>query len=506
MRGSERPSVSNTPVQRVTAEISLPIALYKSAADFTSRSGIAEQIPLGWFDGVTAPGYRLVWEDDTLLLIALGELKPERDFVKGIKNRLEWIAKNHEVVLDRVRAVVGADADASDVGIRVVVAAKSQSLNDALGALGHPSEIRQLKFFYEFNAPLRYVSRSSRVNGRRRRKSAIGRPAPRKRRAGTSTAGTSTVSPHIHDLLVELRHTATAALRQNSYVDPVDWRTDPESNLLRAYALLVVMAGRAVVEGVSDTRAPSKASPSRQKQSLPSGLFNAILNLLKSFATCAADESLSQSSRSLGKAVVSFVDKALSGHAFDNEGAYLGPLWKEPVPPSIDALVSEMAKPSTVSQRDLALANVKGPEASLLADANCGIASAVQLAETFDAHSGPSRDSETDAGYRTAALVRVLAGHRLLLDLLGVPTRAAIMAMLGLAQDVAISKTLDVFFTDDARDINYLVGVRRRAAAVLSDSGKLSDAGKQPAAILRIAREQESLVVKAIEAAVRAEG
>ena len=203
--------------------------------------------------------------------------------------------------------------------------------------------------------------------------------------------------------------------------------------------------------------------------------------------------------------MVSFVDKAMSGHAFDNEGAYLGPLWKDPVPPSIDALVSAMAEPSTVSQRDLALANAKGPEASLLADANCGIASAVQLAETFDAYPGLSRGSENESLYRTAALVRVLAGHRLLLDLLGVPTRAAIMAMLGLAQNVAISKTLDVFFTDDARDAHYLVGVRRRSAAVLNDSGKLSDAGKNPAGILRIARDQESLVVKAVAAAIRAE-
>lgn len=496
----------NTPAQRVTADISLPIALYRSAADFTSRSGTAEQIPLGWFDGVTAPGYRLVWEDDTLLLIAIGELQSERDFVKGIRQRLEWITKNHEIVEDRVRAVVGAEADAGDVGIRVVVAAKTKSLNDALGALGHPSEIRHLQFYYEVNSPLRHVSRSSRVNGRRRRKSAIRKPAPSKRRKESSKAGPSNVSPSICDLLVELRHTATAALRRKSYIDPVDWRTSPDLNLLRAYALLVVMAGRAVVEGMSDTSAPSKASPSRQKQSLPSGLFNATLNLLKSFATCAADESLSQSSATLGKAVVSFVDKALSDHACSAEGAYLGPFWKDPVPPSIDALVSEMAKPCTVSQRDLAPASIKGPEASLLADANCGIASAVQLAETFDAYPGPSRGSENDAGYRTAALVRVLAGHRLLLDLLGVPTRAVIMAMLGLAQDVAISKTLEVFFTDDARDAHYLVGVRRRAAAVLSDLGRLSDAGKQPAGILRIARDQESLVVKAVAAAIRAGG
>jgi hypothetical protein len=498
--------VRNTPVQRVTADISLPIALYESAADFTSRSGIAEQIPLGWFDGVTAPGYRLAWEDGALLLIAIGELKPERDFVKGIKNRHEWIAKNHEVVLDRVRAVVGEDADASDVGIRVVVAAKSQSLNDALGALGHPSEIRQLKFHYEGNGRLGHTSESSRINRTRRRRIATARSAPRKQRAGTSTAGTSTVSPHIHDLLVELRHTATAALRQNSYVDPVDWRTNPESNLLRAYALLVVTAGRLVVNEAPDTTPSTTTSASRRKEPPPSRLLNTLLGVLKAFSTCAADESLSQSPRTLGKAVVSFVDKALSGHACNTQGAYLGPMWKTPVPPSIDALVSEMAKPSTVSQRDLALANAKGPEASLLADANCGIATAVQLAQTFDAYPRPSQDSTNDKKYSTAALVRVLAGHRLLLDLLGVPTRTAIMAMLGLAQDVALSKTLDVFFTDDARDAHYLEGVRRRAAAVLSASGELSDAGKQPAGILRIARDQESLVVKAVEAAIRAKG
>lgn len=498
--------MSNYPVQRVTAAISLPTAMYNVAAEATARSWDAEQIPLGWFDGVTAPGYRLVWEEGALLLIAIGQLKSERDFVKGIKNRLEWIAKNHEVLQDRVRAVVGKDVDARDVGIRVVVAAKSQSLSDALGALGQRSEIRQLTFYYEGNGDLHHASRSSRISGTRRRKSAIGRPTPSKRRAGSSKARPSTVSPYIHDLLVELRHTATAALRRTSYIDPGDWRTSPELNLLRAYALLVVMAGRAVVEGPLDTKESAKASASNQKQLLPSGLFNAILDLLKSFATCAADESLSQSSRSLGEAVVSFVDKALSGHACNAEGAYLGPMWKTPVPPSIDALVSEMAKPSTVSQRDLALANAKGSEASLLADANCGIASAVQLAETFDTYSDPSRDRKNDSLYRTAALVRVLAGHRLLLDLLGVPTRAAIMAMLGLAQDVAISGTFEVFSVDDARDAHYLVGVRRQAAAVLSDSGKLSDAGKKPAGILRIARGQESLVVKAVAAAIRMEG
>jgi hypothetical protein len=498
--------VRNTPVQRVTAAISLPTALYKSAAEYTTRSGVAEQIPLGWFDGVTAPGYRLVWEDGSLLLIAIGELKSERDFLKGIRDRVKWIATNHELVRDRVRAVVGADTDARDVGIRVVVTATSQSLSDALGTLGQRSEIRQLQVYYESNGALHYVSRSSRISGTRRRKPAVSKPAPSKRQAGSSKAVSPTVSPHIHDLLVELRHTTTAALQRKSYVDPVDWRTNPESNLLRAYALLVVIAGRAVVEGTLDTPESTKDSTSHQKQPLPSRFLNAILDLLKSFATCAADESLSQSSRSLGKAVVSFVDKALSGHAFDNEGAYLGPLWKEPVPPSIDALVSEMAKPSTVSQRDLALKNAKGPEASLLADANCGIASAVQLAETFDAYPGPSRGSENDTQYRTAALVRVLAGHRLLLDLLGVPTRAAIMAMLGLAQDVAMSKTFDGLFTDDARDVHYLAGVRRRTAALLKESGKLCDAGKQPAGILQIAHDQESHVVEAIEAAIRVEG
>ncbi len=498
--------MSDNPVQRVTAAISLPIAFYRSAADFTSRSGIAEQIPLGWFDGVTAPGYRLVWEDDTLLLIAIGELQSERDFVKGIRKRLEWITKNHEIVEDRVQAVVGADADAGDVGIRVVVAAKTQSLNDALVALGHRSEIRTLQFHYEGKGPLGYASKLSRISGTRRRKAAIGKPAPSKRRTESSKAGPSSVSPSIRDLLVELRHTATAALRRASYIDPVDWRTSPDLNLLRAYALLVVMAGRAVVEGMSDTSAPSKASPSRQKQSLPSGLFNATLSLLKSFATCAADESLSQSLATLGKAVVSFVDKALSDHACSAEGAYLGPMWKTPVPPDIDSLVSEMAKPSTVTQRDLALANINGPEASLVADANCGIASAVQLAQTFDAYPEPSRGSENAAEYRTAALVRVLAGHRLLLELLGVPTRPAILAMLGLAQDISLSKTIKAFFTDDPCDARYLASVRRRAVAVLSDSGRLSDAGKQPAAILRIARDHESLVIRAVEAAVRAEG
>ncbi len=506
MRVPEIPSVSDNPIRRVTAAISLPAALYKSAAEFTSWSGVAEQIPLGWFDGVTAPGYRLVWEDGDLLLIAIGELKPERDLVKGIRNRLEWIATNHEIIQDRVRGVVGTAADAGDVGIRVVVAAKSQSLSAALAALGQRSEIRTLQFHYEGNGGLRHVGKSSHVSGTRPRKSAIGKPAPSKRRAGSSKAGPSAVSPYIHDLLVELRHTATAARRRASYIDPVDWRTSPDLNLLRAYALLVVMAGRAVVGEAADATAPSKASPSRQKQSLPSGLLNAILDLLKSFATCAADESLSQSSRSLGKAVVSFVDKALSGHACNTEGAYLGPMWKTPVPPDIDSLVSEMAKPSTVTQRDLALANAKGLSASLLADANCGIASTVQLAQTFDACRQPNPQTENHREYQTAALARVLTGHRLLLELLGVPTPSAILAMLGLAQGIAISKTLDVFFTDDARDAHYLVGVRRRAAAVLSDSGSLSDAGKQPAAILRIARDHESLVVKAVEAAVRAEG
>jgi len=499
--------VSDKPNQRVTTAISLPTALYKSAAEFTAWSGVAEQIPLGWFDGVTAPGYRLVWEDGTLLLIAIGELKPERDFVKGIRNRLEWIAKNHEIVQDRVRAVVNADADAGDVGVRVVVAANSQSLSDALGALGQRSEIRQLEFYYEGNGGLRHVSRSSRVGGTRRRKPAIARSALSRRQAGSSSkAGPPSISPSICDLLVELRHTATAGLRRTSYIDPVDWRTSPELNLLRAYALLVVMAGRAVVEGTSDTTASSEASLSRQKQSLPLGLFNATLELLKSFAICASAESLSQSSRTLGKAVVSFVDKALSGHACNTEGAYLGPMWKTPVPPDIDVLVSEMAKPSTVTQRDLALANAKGLSASLLADANCGIASTVQLAQTFDACRQPNPQTENHREYQTAALARVLAGHRLLLELLGVPTPSAILAMLGLAQGIALSKTLDVFFTDDARDAHYLVGVRRRAAAVLSDSGRLSDAGKQPAAILRMARDHESLVVKAVEAAVRAEG
>ena len=493
--------MSDKPDQRVTAAISLPTAYYNSAAEVTTWSIAAEQIPLGWLDGVTAPGYRLVWEEGALLLIAIGELKPERDFVKGIRSRLKWIAKNHKIVQDRVRAVVGKDVDARDVGIRVVVAAKSQPLSDALGALGQRSEIRQLKFYYEGHGALRHVSKSSRTSGTRRRKPAIARPAPSKRRAGPST-----VSPYIHDFLVELRYTATAALRQISYVDPIDWRTNPESNLLRAYALLVVIAGRSAVTESLDTTASATTSALRRKEQSPSRLLNTLLGVLKLFATCAADESLSQSSRSLGKAVVSFVDKAMSGHAFDNEGAYLGPLWKDPVPPSIDALVSAMAEPSTVSQRDLALANAKGPEASLLADANCGIASAVQLAETFDAYPGLRRGSENESLYRTAALVRVLAGHRLLLDLLGVPTRAAIMAMLGLAQNVAISKTLDVFFTDDARDAHYLVGVRRRSAAVLNDSGKLSDAGKNPAGILRIARDQESLVVKAVAAAIRAEG
>jgi hypothetical protein len=506
MRGPESPSVRNTPAKRVTAEISLPTPLYKSAAEGTTWSVAAEQVPLGWFDGVTAPGYRLVWEDGSLLLIAIGELTPERDLVKGIRGRLEWIAKNPGIVQDRVRAVLGKHADTRDVGIRVVVAAQSQFLSDALGTLGQRVEVRRLMFYHDDDGALRHSSTPSRISGKPRRKSAIARPAPSKRRAGSSKAAPSTVSPYIHDLLVELRHSASEALQRRSYVDPLDWRTIPEFHLLRAYALLVVIAGRLVVTEALEAPASTRTPAPHHKEQPPSQILNTLLGVLKSFASCVADESLSQSSRKLGTAVVSFVDKAMIGHACNAEGAYLGPMWKTPVPPDIDSIVSEMAKPSTVTQRNLALANAKGPDASLVGDANCAIASTVHLAQTFDTYRQPHPQRDDDRKYQAAALVRVIAGHRVLLELLGVPTPAAILAMLGLAQDISLSKTIKAFFTDDPRDARYLACLRRRAAAVLSDSGLLSDIGKHPARIVRAAREHESLLIKAVAQLFPTEG
>ncbi len=470
----------------------VPRAFYQVSAEAVAGSDPARQTPLGWFDELTAPGFRLVWEEQKLFLVALAGLSGE-NLVGGIQRRRRWIKKNGVVVQGRVKAIVGREGVQPKVWLRVVVPELTDTLTDYLVGLGEYVDLRVLRLDLGSKNPRPFYDSHP-----------IG-PLPQTDSAGPMQH----TPPQLRDFWVELSRTAAAALRGNTHVDCFDWRTDPQLNLLRVYALLVVIANALVADALPKEKSASRTLSGRRSPRPPSNPLEEILGLLADFAKGGASGRFTVDERWLAKALraaVSLARKHLGGEPFNSEGAYLGSSWRTPVPPGIQSMIFEMARSVATRSTPPVSRQGKKDEAEWLADANFGVAAAVHIAKTFDDRRWPGTDQGGDPAYVNGALVRVLASHRLLLELLGLSSRSGATDLLTLADEIAESKTFDSFFSADSQDQSYLSSVRRRSLAVLAASGALTSTGKKRGLLLKQAKTQEQFVLAAMEAALRSGG
>jgi len=484
--------VPKEPVTNVAISAKVPRAFYQASAEAVAGSGPARQTPLGWFDELTAPGFRLVWEEQKLFLVALAGLSGE-DLVAGIERRRQWIKKNGGVIQGRVQAIVGSEGVQPKVWLRVVVPELTDTLTDYLVRLGEHVDLRVLRLDLGSATPRPFYDSHS-----------IG-TLPQTDAAGPMQH----TPPQLRDFWVELSRTAAAALRRDTHVDCFDWRTDPQLNLLRVYALLVVIA-RALVADAPQKEKPTSRTRSGSRSPRPSSKpLEEVLGLLADFAKGGASGRFTADERWLAKALkaaVSLAKKHLRGEPFNSEGAYLGSSWRTPVPPGIQSMISEMARSVSTRSTPPVTTQGKKDEADWLADANFGVAAAVHIAKTFDDRRWPGTDQGGDPAYVNGALVRVLASHRLLLELLGLSSRSGATDLLTLADEIAESKTFDSFFSADSQDQSYLSSVRRRSLAILAASGALTSTEKKRGLLLKQAKTQEQFVLAAMEAAIRSGG
>ena len=200
--------------------------------------------------------------------------------------------------------------------------------------------------------------------------------------------------------------------------------------------------------------------------------------------------------------MTALIEERLQNSTIGSQGAYLGPAWKSPVPPQIGSLISCMAGESTPAERAEPFATAKGATAKLLEETNFGVASSVHIAQTLDDRSRPKTPVDKDRQYLQGALLRVLAGHRLLLEIAGVKSPSAVLAILGLAEDIALQQTFAAFWdglkAGGAQSQDYLQTTRQGALAVLAGPGRITSAGKKPGELRDVAEAQQDVVLGAL--------
>lgn len=306
-------------------------------------------------------------------------------------------------------------------------------------------------------------------------------------------------------VLAELARAVRDAMPVSQGLDPSDWRCSPGINVIRVYALLVRTASAIAVR--LPRVATSVAGNSVSCTQHDTDLFTEILRLLRAFARAIKrNKELSPNwhDRGLSQALIKTEDLLHKlGHDAKNEcGAFLGDEWETPVPPTIHGAVACMGWPSTADERAAVLNKVMsdgfmGEAADFLDEASFGVANVTQLAQTFDDCSAPAGVIDLDRRYLQAAQVRVLAMHRLLLELVGVGDRVTMLALIGLAERVAEKPTYTSCFRPEIEAASLLSSSRATALAVLNDEGRVSREGKAAAEITDV-RGAESEVLDAL--------
>ena len=284
---------------------------------------------------------------------------------------------------------------------------------------------------------------------------------------------------------------------------PADWRSSTALNVVRVYGLLVrVCSAIALRDTDYCITSPSSVSPCDE-------LTADFVRLLGSFARVAASSPrLSPDDRRVAQALSRARDLTNSASSFVSscgEGAVLGPEWQQPVPPRFRDLLAGMAAPTTPNDRAAVLSKVlNGPDsnaATMLDESNVGLASAVHLALTFDSFVAPRKPVDDDQSYLQAALVRVLASHRVLLEAIGVGERLVFLSMLGLAELIASTTQLNEDYTtatDEAAASSY---TRHATLAVLKNSGRIKVRSRRPEWRRKVSH-QETLLVDALDAVI----
>lgn len=451
-------------------------------------------MPLGFLEGVTDKGFRLVWEGGSLLLVAYSPSRLDTSLVEGVRNRLNWIASNKTEVQKRLLVVVGPVAKATDCDVRVVVGGDDKACRSALNRLSGSVELRvvpvdRLATRSQWT-PTVYMLGS-------------GNKARAKPMNSQSTARPATISEprhDVHSLLLELCHVAAALLNQQLVPDPDDWRCCRALNLVRLYGLLVTIGCAVGVPPPSSSR--RKTSGTRTAEPLRPAVSKCVFESLGVLAKAIARNCFHVSDRDVTRTLrrIHSLLSSLGHETEGSHGAYLGAAWSSPVPPDFCALVESMAAACNASKLVLPRRNERSDVSRLLTATNFGVASSVHFAQTFDQERWPSFPVNDDLLYRQAALARVLAGHRLLLEILGVSSPAGVGAILSFAQEIALEKTFDAFWNAGKQAEEFLVATRQGALAVLSGSGKVATAGKRRATLRRIAIAQEPAVVGAMKA------
>jgi hypothetical protein len=491
--------MGTTTSENDASEFRIPPAMFAAAVEGAARSPLGETEMLGFFEGLTDKGFRLVWEDGALLLVVYSTNPLDSTLVADIRQRLQWPEENRTLVQERLRVVIGPEAIMPNCDVRVVVREADSSEEAELSKL--PSRIELISFSFKSDAegialrPLRKTLGRRGASGQQPGSDAVAVIRP----------PSSEATNNLERYLLELRRSAIDANSQDRWIDPADWRCSPTLNLLRVYALLVTIAASLTLP-VSTKRKPASTSRFGTETNPPAETQAAkVLEFLGLFAGhCAQKQFRPKDFAAVLGEVTAFVDEQMPDRAIGSQGAYLGPAWKSPVPPQISSLISSMGGATTPTERADALAAAKGATAKLLEEANFGIASCVHIAQTYDNRGWPEPPVEHDHVYLQGALSRVLAAHRLLLDLVGVKSRPAWLAMLGLAEEIAIQETFSAFWAGvkkgNRRSVDYLQTTRQGSLAVLSGSGRMASVGKNAGTLGDIAESQQNIVLGAMNA------
>ena len=486
--------MGSTSKKRSGKRSAVPSAVLAGALATTARSPLGETEFLGFLERVTGKGFRLVWEDGSLILVAYSQSRLNASLVTGVRKRLDWIVANRDEVQKRLHAVVGPTANAHDCKVRVAVCGDDKACRSALNQLSSSVELRIVPVD-RLATPGPWVPKRYMFGAKNK-----ARTTPMKSKGHAPPTRVREPGCDLHSLLLELYQVATAVSHQGMWSDPDDWRCCQALNLVRLYGLLVTI-GCAVAVTPSSTRTRN-GSGTKAVEPIRPAVAQCVFESLGVFAEAIARNCFHPSDRTVARTLrrILSVLNALGRHAKGSHGAYLGVAWKSPVPPDFGAFVASMVAASNISKPVGPRPSEQRAVSRLLTATNFGVASSVHFAQTFDQQCWPRYPVSEDLEYRHAAIARVLAGHRLLLELLGVSSLASVNAILSFAHDIALQKTFDDFWNAGKQAQDFLVATRKGAVAVLSGTGKVTAFGKRRATLRRVAIAQETVVVGAMEA------
>lgn len=477
--------MGTTPTENAEPHILTKAAKVAAAVEDAARSPLGETETLGFFEGLTSEGFRLVWEDGVLLLVAYSKHPLDSTLVADIGRRVRWVENNRALVQERLRIVIGPDTIMPHCAVRVVVNGTNDTDEVELAKLASHVEL------FPLSDRRRMLTQD--ILAKPETPHAMGATAP--------------VPPEVTSLFerywLELRRTANDAGQRERWSDPDDWRCSPTLNLVRVYGLLVTIAASFKVPS-SLKKKPAVTSRLGATKNLQGEAISAkVYGFLGRFADAVAKEQFhSKGLAPVLAEMTSLIEERLQNSAIGSQGAYLGPAWKSPVPPQIGSLISCMAGESTPTERAEPFATAKGATAKLLEEINFGVASSVHIAQTLDDCSWPKTPVDKDQQYLQGALLRVLAGHRLLLEIAGVKSPSAVLAILGLAEDIALQQTFAAFWdglkAGKAQSQDYLKTTRQGALAVLAGPGRITRAGKKPGELRDVAESQQDVVLGAL--------